>query len=262
MVFTSPGEVAFNIFSMPVYFYGLIMAFAVFTGCMTVYFLFKIFYSREQAGIIIDYSPFIIFSGIIGARLYYCLVNLDYYIQFPLQILNIRQGGLSVHGMLFIGVCAILYTAWRKNISFWKLFDVFCCGAAIGQSIGRWGNFFNSEAFGLPTTLPWKLYISPSQRPDEFIQYEYFHPTFLYESILDFVIFILLIVILRKNSHTPGVTACAYLFLYSFVRIFIEAIRVDSALDVGSLHIAQIVSVFLMIVALIFYFLLNKKSPS
>ena len=205
-------------------------------------------------------DTYIIFSGFIGARLYYCLVNLDYYIQFPLQIFNIRQGGLSVHGMIFIGICAILYTAYRKKIDFWKLFDVFACGAAIGQSIGRWGNFFNSEAFGLPTNLPWALYIPLNQRPDAFIQYEYFHPTFLYESILDFIIFIILLVILRKKHTSPGVTACCYLFLYSFVRIFVEAIRIDSALDFGSMHIAQIVSVVLMLFAAIFYFLVNKKS--
>ena len=260
MVFSSPGDVAFRIFSMPVYYYGIIMAFAVLVGCLTAYFLFKKFYSKEKAGVIIDYSPFIIFSGIIGARLYYCLVNLDYYIQFPLQIFNVRQGGLSVHGMIFVGVCAILYTAVRKKIEFWKLFDVFACGAAIGQSIGRWGNFFNSEAFGLPTDLPWKLYIPISHRPEAFIQYEYFHPTFLYESILDFIIFVVLVKKIKKKNTSPGVTACAYLFLYSFVRIFIEAIRVDSALDFGTLHVAQVASVVLMILAVIFYFLLNKKS--
>ncbi len=260
MIFTSPGEVAFRIFSLPVYYYGIIMAFAVLIGCVTAYTLFRKFYSADKADVVIDYSPFIIFSGIIGARLYYCLVNLDYYIQFPLQIFNIRQGGLSVHGMIFIGICAILYTAYRKKIDFWQLFDVFACGAAIGQSIGRWGNFFNSEAFGLPTNLPWGLYIPLNQRPDAFIQYEYFHPTFLYESILDFIIFIILLVILRKKHTSPGVTACCYLFLYSFVRIFVEAIRIDSALDFGSMHIAQIVSVVLMLFAAIFYFLLNKKS--
>ena len=236
------------------------MAFAVLVGCVMAFFLFRTFYSREKADVIIDYSPFIIFSGIIGARLYYCLLNLDYYIHYPLEIYNLRQGGLSVHGMIFIGVCAIIFTAVRKKIEFWKLFDVFACGAAIGQSIGRWGNFFNSEAFGLPTNLPWKLYIPISHRPDSFIQYEYFHPTFLYESILDFLIFILLVVILSKKKTSPGVTACAYLFLYSLVRIFIESIRVDSALDFGSLHVAQVVSLVLMILALFFYFLLNKKS--
>lgn len=260
MIFTSPGEVAFSLFSLPVYFYGIIMAFAVFIGCFTAYFLFKIFYDKDRADIVIDNSPFIIFSGIIGARLYYCLVNLDYYLLHPVEIFNIRQGGLSVHGMIFIGICAILFIAWRKKVSFWALFDVFTCGAAIGQSIGRWGNFFNSEAFGLPTNLPWKLYIPYSQRPEAFLDYEYFHPTFLYESLLDFVIFCILIVVIKKKHSSPGITACVYLFLYSLVRIIIESIRIDSALDIGTVHIAQIVSFILMFVSLIFYYLLNKKS--
>lgn len=261
-MFTSPGEVAFSVFSMPVYYYGIILAFSVFIGCCTAHYLFKKFYKPDKADVIIDTSPFIIFSGIIGARLYYCLLNLDYYITKPLEIFNIRQGGLSVHGMIFVGVCAVLFIAHLKKINFWKLFDVFACGAAVGQSIGRWGNFFNSEAFGTPTDLPWKLFISPSRRPEMFINYEYFHPAFLYESILDLVMFIILILILRKKYVTPGITAVSYLFMYSVVRLFVESIRVDSALDVGSVHIAQIMSVIFIFIAMIFYFLLNKKSST
>ena len=93
--------------------------------------------------------------------------------------------------------------------------DVFLCSTALAQSIGRWGNFFNSEAFGLPTDLPWKLFIPISHRPMDYINVEYFHPTFLYESILDLAIFLILVFLFPKLSKKPGTIACLYLILYS-----------------------------------------------
>lgn len=250
-MFKSPGDVAFSIYGFPVYYYGITLAFAILVGVYTAYALYKKFYGIDKAECIIDFSPYIIVLGVVGARLYYCLVNYSYYLVNPLQIFNIRQGGLSIHGMIFVGILSLWMFSKIYKMSFLKLLDVFLCGTAIAQSIGRWGNFFNSEAFGAPTNLPWKLFIPAAKRPLEFISYEYFHPTFLYESILDLFIFIILLLVFKKFSRKPGIIACCYLIMYSFARIAVEQIRLDSALNIQGIPVAQIASIVLIMVSII-----------
>ncbi len=256
-VFQSPGDIAFSIFKFPVYYYGIIVSLAILAGYIVAYHLFKKYYDTEKAKYILDFSPFIIILGIIGARLYYCTVNLQYYFRHPVEIFNIRQGGLSIHGMIIIGIISLYIFAKKYDISFKKLADVFLCGSIFAQSIGRWGNFFNSEAFGTPTNLPWKLYISPSHRPVEYLNFEYFHPTFLYESILDFIIFLVLIILFKKMSKIPGRIACLYLILYSAARIVVESCRIDSILNIAGIPIAQIVSLFLITLGIVFLFMIK-----
>ena len=259
-MFKSPGETAFNIFSFPVYFYGIILAFATLCGIYCSYLLYKIFYDRAEAKSIIDFSPLLIIAGIIGARVYYCIVNYSYYFVHPQEIFYIRQGGLSIHGMIIAGIAALFIFSKIYKLSFLKLADVFLCASALGQSIGRWGNFFNSEAFGTPTDLPWKLFIPIYHRPVQYLNFEYFHPTFLYESILDLIIFFILIALFKRLSKHPGIVACTYLILYSLVRIFVEQLRTDSILNIFGIPVAQIVSVFIIFIAfIIMFFILFKR---
>lgn len=258
-MFQSPAEVAFNIFGFPVYYYGIILALAIFIGVYASYFLYKKFYGVEKASCIMDFAPYLIIIGIIGARLYYCLVNYSYYIENPLEIFYIRQGGLSIHGVIIIGILTLFIFSKIYKMSFLKLIDVFLCGTALGQCIGRWGNFFNSEAFGTPTNLPWKLYIPISQRPAQYIQFDYFHPTFLYESVLDLIIFLILLWIFKRCSKHPGIIACIYLILYSFVRIFVEHFRIDSVLNIYGFPVAQLVSLLIILFAVVFMTLLIYK---
>lgn len=248
MPISSPGEVAFTIFGFPVYYYGIILAFAIFVGVFTADFLYKKYY--DKVSYIFDFTPYMIILGILGARLYYCAVNYSYYIVHPFEIFNIRQGGLSIHGMIIVGIVSLYMFSRIYKISFLKLADVFLCGTALAQSIGRWGNFFNSEAFGTPTNLPWKLFIPLSHRPLEYINFEYFHPTFLYESILDFCIFLVLLFCFKKKLAN-GKIASLYLILYSVVRIFVEHFRIDSILNVMGFPVAQVVSFFLIILGTI-----------
>ena len=260
-MFQSPGDIAFSIFGFPVYFYGITMALSIFSGIYIAYFLYKKIYDIVLAEKIIDFSPYLIILGIIGARIYYCFVNYQYYFIHPAEIFYIRQGGLSIHGMIIIGVLSLFIFSRIYKMPFLKLFDVFMCGTALAQSIGRWGNFFNSEAFGYPTNLPWKLFIPVESRPLQFIDFQYFHPTFLYESILDFIIFVFLILFLKKFSNRPGLTAGVYLFLYSIVRIFVEQLRLDSALNIDGIPIAQWASfVFIFISLILCSFVLLKKN--
>lgn len=261
-MFQSPGDVAFSFLGFSVYYYGIILAVAIFVGVYTSYLLYEKFYDREKAKNIIDFAPLIIIIGIVGARLYYCCVNYSYYLQHPTEIFYIRQGGLSIHGMIIVGILALYCFAKIYKLSFLKLIDVFLCGTSLGQCIGRWGNFFNSEAFGTPTNLPWKLYIPIQHRPVQFIDYQYFHPAFLYESILDLIIFIILLSLFKKLSKYPGILACSYLIMYSFVRIFVEHLRIDSVLNIGGIPVAQLMSLILIIFAVILMIVIFYKDKN
>ena len=248
MIIQSPGEIAFNIFNFPVYSYGIILAFAVFLGVCTAEILAKKF-SDIPENFFVDNSPAVIIAGILGARLYYCIVNYPYYIHNPLGIFDIRQGGLSIHGMLIAGIVTVYFLAEKYRVNLLRLLDVLACSVILAQSAGRWGNFFNSEAFGYPTGGNWGVFIPVSQRPVEFLNYEFFHPAFLYESFLDLVVFTVLIFILRRTRS--GCTFFWYLILYSVVRIFVEYFRIDSVLNIGGFPIAQVVSVLLIIAGVI-----------
>ena len=248
MIIQSPGEIAFNIFNFPVYSYGIILAFAVFLGVCTAEILAKKF-SDVPENFFVDNSPVVIIAGILGARLYYCIVNYPYYIHNPLEIFDIRQGGLSIHGMLIAGIVTVYFLAKKYRVNLLRLLDVLACSVILAQSAGRWGNFFNSEAFGYPTGGNWGVFIPVSQRPVEFLNYEFFHPAFLYESFLDLVVFAVLIFILRRTR--AGCTFFWYLILYSVVRIFVEYFRIDSVLNIGGFPIAQVVSVLLIIAGVI-----------
>ena len=222
MIIPSVEPIAFNLFGVPVYWYGIIMASAILVAVLIAnYLLNKTETSTKD--IIINSSTFFILFGILGARLYYCLLNLPYYINHPMQVLDIRQGGLSIHGAILFGVLALFFVAKHYKIAFLKLLDVVACSTILAQSIGRWGNYFNSEAYGLPTSSQtWGLFIPQVKRVAEFVQYSFFHPTFLYESILDFISFFVLLFIYKKFSKTKlGVTFFSYLIIYSIIRFFI-----------------------------------------
>src|SRR5574344_1549892 len=158
---------------------------------------------------------------------------------------------MSIQGGILGGLIFGVFYAKQHNLPILKLCDVFSYGLCLGQAIGRWGNFFNSEAFGLPTNCFCKLFIPISHRPIDFLQYSYFHPTFLYESICDFLIFLILFFCVRKlvllkfmNKNSDGMIFFSYLILYSLVRIFIETLRIDSVLNLFGIPIAQIFCVF------------------
>jgi len=257
--FHSPGDIAFYLFSMPVYFYGIILAFAVLVGFFVIYYLFNKFYNDSNYIRILENFPYIVLAGILGARLYYCIINYQYYLNHPLEIFYIRQGGLSIHGMIIVGIAVLYYLAKKYKINFFNLTDVFLCACAISQSIGRWGNFFNSEAFGYPTNLPWKLFIPVSHRPMQYINFEFFHPTFLYESVLDFLMFIVLFNMVRKQKKS-GIVTSYYLILYAVVRIFVEYFRIDSVMYIKSMPIAQFVSVIMLFIGVLLLYI-RKKSP-
>lgn len=262
-MFVSPGDVALRIGSLSIYYYGIIMAIALSVGVMTAVFVTKKFYPSLNPEIIYDISPHIIIGAIIGARIYYCLLSYNYFAQNPAEIIQLWHGGMSIHGGIIGGLIGGIIYAKRHTLPILKLCDIFSYGLVLGQTLGRWGNFFNSEAFGRPTESFLKLYIPIYKRPLEYMQYNYFHPTFLYESILDFCIFLILFFIIRKFvKNIDGIVFFSYLILYSIVRILIEQLRIDSVLNIYGIPIAQIVSAIILITSIISIFVLKLKNES
>ena len=279
----SPGDTFLNLGFLTIRWYGLLISISVVIG---LFISKKLAKSRNiNPQYISDILPSLIISSIIGARAYYVIFEWRQYsgenfftsfdlfnnvIQIP-SFLAIWQGGIAIHGGLIGGFLCILFFCKSQNIHLKTFIDILIPSIILGQSIGRWGNFFNNEAFGIPTDLPWKLFIPIQNRPIEFINYQFFHPTFIYESLWNFFIFILLIIIFfqqnNKNSVRPGFISCLYLIGYSFGRFWIEGLRIDPLciggippFCDGGLRMAQFISIFLFSSGLIGIFFLRLKS--
>lgn len=254
-----PPEVPyFLLFGFPVYYYGITLAVGILVGILFAhrvavrdFLLFEV---------VPDVAVKLIIGGIVGARLYYCLLNYSRYFSNPLEIFAVREGGLSIHGALIGGAIVLFFEARKYKISCLRLFDIFALGLPIAQAIGRFGNFFNSEAFGIPTNLPWKMYIAPQHRPEQFLTYEYFHPAFLYESICNVLIFLVLYkFVLPRYKERIGVISASYLILYSLVRLLIEGLRTDCVKYVCGIPFPQLVSIVLIFLGVGFIFIQIKK---
>ena len=257
----SPVADSFSLFGFNIKFYSV----AIFLGLISAFFacvfiIRKYFKDKISLDFFYDLFPIVVISGIFGARLYYVLLSLPYFLKNPAEIFAIWQGGISIQGGIFFGVLAGFLFAKIKKVDFLCLTDALIPALPLAQAIGRWGNYFNQEAFGAPTTLPYALYVEPKFRPLEFINNEYFHPTFLYESVLDFIIFIILFALVKKHKeNAKGRIFFLYFILYSIVRFFVEYFRIDSILNIFGVPIAQIVSVIMFLVGIIGIFWINKN---
>lgn len=244
-MFASPGAIAIQIGPIVIRWYGLLIACAVLIGTLLAQREAR--RRGEDPEQLVNVAVVAIVASLVGARLYYVLFNWDYYGTYPWKIVAIWEGGLAIHGGLFAGILVGGIWAWRRNLPTFIYLDIVAPSLVLGQAIGRWGNFFNQEAFGTPTDLPWKLYIGPGHRPPHLAEYEYFHPTFLYESIWNLAVFGLLFLLLRKRLEPyPGTLFLSYLGLYSFGRFFIEGLRIDS-LMLGPFRAAQVMSLLLIL---------------
>jgi len=242
--FASPGPILVRIGPLTIRWYGLLIAAAVLIGVSLSQYLAK--RRHINPDLVGDLVIWLVIAAIPAARLYYVLFNWSAYAQNPGQIIAIWQGGIAIHGAILGGIAAALIFARLNRISFWQLADLVAPSLILGQAIGRWGNFFNSEAFGRPTNLPWKLYIPPNQRPAEYADFAYFHPTFLYESLWNLMVFGLLLALFfralkGKLRLKAGTLFLVYWVAYSLGRFWIEGLRTDS-LMLGPLRIAQVVS--------------------
>ncbi|MCA1991044.1 MAG: prolipoprotein diacylglyceryl transferase [Coleofasciculus sp. S288] len=264
--FTSPGPILFEWGPIAIRWYGLLIASAVLIGVTLSQYLAK--RRNVDPNLIGDFAIWLVIAAIPAARLYYVLFEWEQYAQRPQEIIAIWHGGIAIHGAIIGGTLAAIIFSRIQKVSVWLLADLIVPSLALGQAIGRWGNFFNSEAFGSPTNLPWKLYIPPQQRPPGLVNYEYFHPTFLYESLWNLMVFGLLMTLffrdLRKQPHLKvGTLALIYMVAYSLGRFWIEGLRTDS-LMIGPLRIAQLVSlsaIALGLLGLAWLYLARRRLP-
>lgn len=246
-VYLKISKIAFRIGNIKIYWYAIFIALSFTIGIIGI--------KKECKKYEIDYEKvleliiIIIPISMIFARLYYVIFNLDYYLNNPLEIINIRNGGLAIYGGIIGAVITIGIYSKIKKMNILNIFDICVPYLVLGQAIGRWGNFFNKEAHGIETNNIFRMGIVENGI------YMEVHPTFLYESICDFILFLILINF-RKHKKYDGQLTLIYLLGYSSVRFIIEGLRTDS-LMFGNIRISQLISVLIFIVSLII--LLYKK---
>ena len=244
------NRVAIDLGFIQIYWYSLTMLFGVLFGGLIAFIEVK----RQKMNFIEfeNMAFYAILSGFLGARIYYVLFNLDYYLKYPGEIIAIWNGGLAIHGAI-IGACiAILIYCKKKKMLFMKVLDICVPGLLLGQIIGRWGNFFNGEAHGGIVT---RLFLEKLHLPEfiidgMYINGNYYHPTFLYESLLNLICFIVLMILRRNKKIKNGMFVSIDLIWYGIVRFFIESLRTDS-LMLGSLRMAQVISIVMVIAGII-----------
>lgn len=231
--------------SIKIYLYAIfiIISFAIALYiCKKKSGIYKIFFED-----ILQLGIFIIPISIIGARVYYVLFNLEFYVQKPIQIFNIRNGGLAIYGGIIGGIITCIIFCKIKKKSLLDLLDYIAPSLALGQAIGRWGNFINGEAYGIKTNFILRMGII------ENYEYVEVHPTFLYESICDLIIFFILLYMQKKRKYKGQITYL-YFVLYGLIRAIIENLRTDS-LMIGNIRISQVLSIalFLIFGVILFY---------
>jgi len=264
-VLASPGAIFMKLGSVTIRWYGIMIAlgFLVASWCATK-LAKRVDFDQDK---LVNGCLIAFMCGILGARLYYCALNWQNFAVHPADILATWQGGLSIHGGIIGGLIGGWLYARFAKIDFINGLDIGAACLPLAQAIGRWGNFFNSEAFGRPTSdnFPLKLFIPPANRPAGMEAYDYFHATFLYECIWDLGIFALLYFFLYDRVRTyKGMSFLIYLFLYSVGRFLIEPLRTDSIM-VGNFAAPYVVSGVLIVasgIGIIFRYTAGKQQTS
>ena len=241
----APDPVAFRLFGMDVMWYGVLIGAAILLACGIAYRRAPKFGIDPDA--LLDVLIASIPAGVIGARAYYVAFKWDQYAGDFLKMLDIRSGGLAIHGGLLLGLTCGVLMCRKKGIRVLAALDLAAPSVALAQSIGRWGNFFNEEAHGGRTDFP--IYV--------LIDGQKYHATFLYESIWCFLLCLFLFW-LSRGERFEGQIFCLYVLLYSAERFWVEGLRTDS-LMIGPLRQAQVLSLVLIVLAACLYGYLNHR---
>lgn len=250
-------KVALDLGPIQIYWYSIFIFLGMLVACFVIY------KEAKKRGIDDDFLVNLTFDtiiiGIIGARLYYVIFNLPYYLQNPIEMLEIWNGGLAIHGGIIAGLLFIIYYCKKHEVNILKILDIVVVGLIIAQAIGRWGNFFNSEAYGPITTANHleSLGIPEFIINGMYILGEYRQPTFFYESVWCIFGFLAMLIIRHYKYLKVGQLTSFYLVWYGIIRFFIEGMRTDS-LMLGPLKMAQLVSIVFVISGIVLY-LKSKK---
>jgi phosphatidylglycerol:prolipoprotein diacylglycerol transferase len=241
--------IALSIGPINVHWYGIIMGLAFFIGT----YLARYHTSREgiDPDHILNMVVWIIPSAIVCARAYYVIFEWDNYRENLWDIFAVWKGGLAIHGGLIGGVLAGTLYVRKHGLPFLLMGDVIMPSVILGQAIGRWGNFINQEAHGGPVSAEFMSHFPAFIRDQMFINGQYYHPTFLYESLWNLLVFVILLAMLYRFKRFDGQVMFSYMILYSIGRFFIEGMRTDS-LYLGGIRVAQLVSLSLAVAGILF----------
>lgn len=254
-------KVALDLGVVQIYWYSILIFLGMLVACFVIY------KESKKRGIDEDFLVNLTFNtiilGIIGARLYYVLFNLPYYLENPLEILEIWNGGLAIHGGIIAGLLFIIYYCKKHEVNIWKMLDIIVVGLIIAQAIGRWGNFFNSEAYGPITTATdlKSLGIPQFIINGMYILGDYRQPTFFYESVWCLFGFCAMLLIRKYKYLKIGQLTGFYLLWYGIIRLIIEGMRTDS-LMLGPIKMAQLVSIVFIIAGIIIFIRSVRKKEN
>jgi prolipoprotein diacylglyceryl transferase len=244
----------------PFHMYGVLLAIGVFVGVGIAERRWR----RRGYGVpgIADIVFWVVVAGVIGARLYHVITDYQRFDHDPLRAFQIWKGGLSIWGAVIGGAIAVVVVTRRRHMPTLVVMDCMAPGILAAQAIGRWGNWFNQELFGKPTTLPWGLEIAPLHRPLGYERYATFHPTFLYESLYCLAVVGILLLTERKLVLKQGQTFAGYVILYTFGRFWFENLRIDPAHDIGPLRVNAWVSIALFGFGAWWFRWLGRREPA
>lgn len=252
-----PSSIMLQIGPLSLRWYGLFMSLSILIALLLSFHIGKKYLNIKKE-LIFDLAFWLILTGLLGARIYDVLLQLPYYLKHPLQIIEIWKGGLAIHGAIIAGLITIFFFAKKNKLHFFKLSALVVPGLALGQAIGRFGNYFNQELFGLPTKLPWGIPININARPLQFLNESHFHPSFIYESLGSLLIFFILLACFRYASKRKNIDhyfytwiTALYMILYSVLRFFLEFVRIDLTPEFIGLRLPQLVSIIIIIVSLL-----------
>ena len=266
------SRTAFTVFGQDIYWYGIFIGLGVILGVLLA--LHEAKRTGQNPDTYLDFIIYAMIIAIIGARLYYVIFSWDFYSQHPEKIFAIREGGLAIYGGIIGGVLTAIVYSHVKKKNFWVMADTMAPSLILGQMLGRWGNFFNKEAFGGFTDNLFAMRYQLSQvrasdvTPDILqnlvtvngVDYIQVHPTFLYESFWSLCVFIILLILQRKKKFNGQVCA-TYFFGYALGRVWIDGLRTDQ-LCIGNVPVSQALSAVLIIASVVLYVYCKKKAAA
>ncbi|HEY2430128.1 MAG TPA: prolipoprotein diacylglyceryl transferase [Acidimicrobiales bacterium] len=256
----SPKSGALHIGPLQLRAYGLAIALGVWAACVVTARRY-----RNRGGnpeLITTIAVWAVPAGIVGARLYSVVTSYKQDVgDNPLNILAVWHGGLGIWGGVLAGVVVGAWVAKRHGADVALLFDCVAPALPLAQAIGRWGNYFNQELFGKPTTLPWGLEIAPRNRPIQYAGFHTFQPVFLYESIWDLCVVGIVLLVERRLRLRKGTLLAVYVAAYTFGRFFTEYERIDTAHKIGPLRLNDWTSIVVFVAAVVVLVVTNRRRP-
>jgi prolipoprotein diacylglyceryl transferase len=254
----SPSDGVIKLGPLPLHMYGLMIALGVVVAAMVG----KARYVRKGGdGEAFDSVAFwAVIGGIVGARLYHVITDFQLFTHHPERIVQIWKGGLGIWGAVAGGAIAVIVVSRRRHLVFADIADAIVPGLAFAQAIGRWGNWFNQELFGRPTTLPWAVEISPAHRPAGYEQFATFQPTFLYESLWCVALGFALLAIDKRVKLARGQLFALYAAGYTFFRFFMEEMRIDPAHTIAGLRVNAWMSIAVFVISVTVFVWLGRRA--